>query len=109
MKKLVLTTLLLVLIMAFFIACSSDPNEAIVGTWLCRDTTQSHIFLCELTFDNNGGFIDGDGDRGAFIISGNVLHLDFDDYGRTTLNFRFQGRRLRITSGDDVNIELARQ
>ena len=100
---------LTILTMVLLLACSSNPNEAIIGSWLCRDTSQSHIFLCDLTFDGNGGFIDGDGDRGSFIISGNVLHLDFDDYGRNTFNFQLRGNRLTITSGEDVNIVLARQ
>ena len=99
----------MMLSMSLFITCSSDPHEAIIGNWLCQDTTQPHIFICELTFDNNGGFIDRDCDRGSFVITGDVLHLDFDDYGRTTLNFQFRGKRLIITSGDDVNITLSRR
>ena len=109
MKRL-FSTAVIVLSIAVFMGCSStDPDEAIIGTWLCQDTTQEHIFLCELTFDNEGGFSDRDGDDGAYIISGNVLHLDYEDFQRNTLNFRFQGKRLILTSGDDYYIELARQ
>ena len=109
MKKSILIALLVALSMTLFLACSGDPNEAIVGTWACQDTTQPHIFLCNLTFDGSGNFVDGDGDRGVFVISGNVLHFDYDEYARNTVNFRIRGNRLILTSGDDVNITLSRQ
>ena len=105
MKKLFLAAILA----ALFSGCSSDPGEAIIGTWACRDTSEPHIYLCDLTFYDNDRFTDGDEDMGTFIISGNVLHLDFDDYERTTLNFRLQGNRLTISSGNDINIVLSRQ
>ena len=108
-KKSILTAALAALTMALFSACSGDPNEAIVGTWACQDNSQPHVFLCNLTFDSSGNFVDGDGDGGSFIITGNVLHFDYDEYARNTVNFRIRGNRLILTSGDDVNITLSRQ
>ena len=109
MKRIFLLTILAVLFAIFLAGCRVDPNVVIIGHWECQDDTQDHIFLCSLTFDNIGRFTDADGDSGAFIISGNMLHLDFDDYGRTSVNFTITGRRLTITQGDDVNIRLAKQ
>ena len=108
LKKTLLIVLTLTLLVGFLAACS-NPEKAIVGSWACQDTSQPHIFLCHLTFNDLGGFNDGDGDRGVYVISGNVLHLDYYDYDRFTVNFRFSNSRLVITTDDGILIELTRQ
>ena len=108
MKKLLLILMLMTLVAASVAACSPDPEVAIIGEWRCNDDTVPHIFLCEITFFADGRFVDGDGDVGDFVISGNMLHLDYDLFGRTSLNFSI-GRNLTLTSGDDLRIVLRRQ
>ena len=97
------------LLAMMFAGCQVDPNEAIIGHWECQDDTQSHISICTLIFDRDNRFTDGDGDGGIFIISGNMLHFDFDDYARTSVNFSVSRRRLTITQGEDINITLTKQ
>jgi len=70
--------------------------------------------MCTLSFDENGRFVDGDGDWGDFSISGNSLTLAFDDFTPITVNFElrrnplpFIGDRLILT-GPDLRIVLDR-
>ena len=110
MKRMFIVTLLAAVFVVLFTGCQkADPNEAIIGHWECQDGTQEHIFLCTLIFDGDGRFTDRDGDEGTYIISGDMLHLDFDDYERNSMNFSISGRRLTIKQGNDVNIRLTKQ
>jgi len=74
--------------------------EALVGSWECIDTIFAHVWLCELTFNENGTFIDGDGDTGTFSVNGNQLTLTFDNpiFGSYTVSFIIYDDYLIITS-----------
>ena len=108
MKKRVLSVVLVVVCLALAVGCAGgDPESAIVGSWECRDTTIPHTWVCNLTFDANGRFVDGDGDWGSYTISGNRITFEFDDFHPFTATFRISGDRLRLT-GDDLRLTLHR-
>ena len=95
-------------IMAFSApVANGDANGDIIGDWQCRDATQTHIWMCTLSFSADGRFIDRDGDQGYFRINGNSLTLDFDDYASVTVNFQLRGDRLTLT-GPNLRIVLER-
>ena len=73
-----------------------DLEASIIGTWLCLDETVPHQWICQLTFDENGRFLDKDGDGGTFTIDGNTLTLEFDDFDPITFSFRFRGDELTL-------------
>jgi hypothetical protein len=55
-------------------------TEQLVGRWTCTDASHStHLWYCTLVFDDNGRFIDRDGDAGSFTVTGVTLTLAFDD------------------------------
>jgi len=108
-KRVLSVALAAVLCVALLGACASTPPEqAIVGSWECRDNSQPHIWMCTLTFDADGRFVDGDGDWGSFILSGNTLTFQFDEFGAISVNYRIRGNRLTLT-GDGLNIVLHRR
>jgi len=90
-------------------ASDQGIEAALAGRWECRDTTQPHIWLCLLIFDENGRFVDGDGDEGSFSISGNSLTLQFDQvmFGTHTITFDLSEDQLILT-GDGARIVLHR-
>ena len=100
MKKLILAITIL-LCTAFLAACAGqNPEEAIIGRWICRDSTQPHIWMCELEFREDGTFVDMDGDIGMFFIEGRQLELFFPQFQYSiTVNFRVSRTRLTITEG----------
>jgi len=111
MKKKVLVVVIAALCLALLGACGgAAPEEAIIGTWECRDATVPHVWLCLLTFDESGRFVDRDGDGGSFSIDGNSLTLQFDEamFGTHTVNFNISGNRLTLTE-DGLRIVLNRQ
>jgi len=109
MKKRMLLVVLAILLVVPFAACSSDPPEvAIVGVWECQDTTQPHQWMCSLAFDANGRFLDRDGDAGDFIIDGDSLTLEFDNFGPIAVTFTLRSNRLTLT-GPNLHVVLTRQ
>ena len=87
--------------------CQEYQRQSLVGAWECRDTTTPHFWLCFLIFDESGRFIDGDGDMGWFVISGNNLTLNFDFFDSFTFYFSVTPDQLMI-SGHDVQVLLYR-
>ena len=120
MKRLI--ALLIALMMVFTLAAcgggnggggdTTDPPtpdvHPIVGTWECLDDTQPHLWLCFLVFDEDGRFVDKDGDAGDYIIDGNSLTLEFDAFLPFDFNFSISGDQLTIT-GDGIRVVLTRQ
>ena len=84
------------------------PEQAIIGTWICLDDSVPHQWACELTFDENGRFVDRDGDFGSFTIDGDVLVMEFDDFLPTELGFHIDGDELTLTLGRN-RVVLVRQ
>ena len=105
MKNRVLSLIILSLFcVTMLAACVSDPSEAIVGSWECKDTSQPHDWMCEFSFSANGIFIDYDGDGGNYKISGNELTLEYNHYEPISVKLRFMGRnRLNLQKSDDNN------
>ena len=99
-RKIIALLLIIVLSMALLSACA-DYERAIVDSWECRDTTQDHFWLCEITFTDDGRFVDRDGDTGNWSIDGNTLTLDYDDFDTWSHSMRFSFGEL-ILSGDDI-------
>jgi len=83
------------------------PDVAIIGTWRCLDDTVPHQWMCLLTFDENGRFVDNDGDGGYFTISGNSLTLEFDDFHPITITFRIRGDQMTLSGG--LHVVLTRE
>ena len=108
MKRVISILILVVLATTLLAACSVNPEEAIIGTWRCTDDSQPHIYLCGLTFFENGRFVDKDGHEGYFVIDGDILHLDFDFIGRESINFTI-ARHLTLKFGNELRIVLVRQ
>ena len=109
MKKGLLFVLFAILIVALLGACGGqDPEEAIVGTWQCQDNSQPHQWMCTLTFDARGRFVDADGDAGDFIIDGDSLTLHFDEFMPVELSFQIRSNRLTLT-GEGMRVILERQ
>lgn len=104
MRKRISIVLLAVICVALLGACASvDPNEAIIGSWECRGG-EPHDGWCNFTFESNGRFYDGDGDAGAYRISGTDLILDYDAIGSFTFSFSFSGNdRLTLSTEDASN------
>jgi hypothetical protein len=89
----------------------SPEETALLGTWVCNDGPD-HYWLCTLTFDSNGRFVDRDGDRGRFSVSGNRLTLSFDQYATERMTYRIDGNTLIITrvhEGENYHFYLQRQ
>jgi hypothetical protein len=87
----------------------AEPSEyVLIGTWVCLDDTIPHEWMCRLTFDENGRFVDNDGDWGSFFIDGNFLTLAFDEFYTITFTFHTHGSQLTLTS-PDIHIVLTRQ
>lgn len=108
-KRITVFILVSILGLAVLASCSSQSaEEAIVGTWVCNDNSQEHIWLCGLTFYANGRFTDLDGDSGRWSIFENHLLFDFDDFDAQSMNFDISGRRLTITDYE-LRIILDRQ
>ncbi|MCL2857719.1 MAG: hypothetical protein FWE19_08410 [Oscillospiraceae bacterium] len=72
------------------------PELSLVGRWECRDATIPHNWVCMLIFDENGRFVDRDGDQGYFTIEGRTLTLEFDEHEIVTGVFRVIGDRLLL-------------
>jgi len=112
MKKVLVLAVLGVVCFALLAACGSvDPNEAIIGSWECRDNSQDHAWYCGFTFTSDGRFTDRDGDVGSYTINGNSLTLDFDFYDRHdyTARFNSSGNRLTISDSDNGRVVLHRR
>ena len=109
MKKGLLFVLFAILIVALLGACGGqDPEEAIVGTWQCQDNSQPHRWVCTFTFSADGRFVDRDGDAGDFVIDGDSLTLDFDEFPPIELTFRIRSNRLTLTA-DGLRVILTKQ
>jgi len=107
MKKKLLLILLVMLCVVQLGACA-NPEAAIIGTWECQDDTISHEWMCLLVFDEDGRFVDGDGDGGSFQITRNSLTLEFDGFEAITFSYSIREDQLTIT-GDETNVILIRQ
>ncbi|MCL2843734.1 MAG: META domain-containing protein [Oscillospiraceae bacterium] len=107
MKKKALLVLCALLIMVSLGACA-DPETAIIGTWECLNDSIPHEWMCGLVFDEDGRFVDSDGDRGSFQIARNSLTLEFDDFEAVTFSYRIRGDQLTLT-GDETNVVLTRR
>jgi len=109
MKKKLLIAVIAILCVALLGACGSNPpEEAIIGTWECQDDTIPHSWMCLFTFDENGRFVDKDGDAGDFRIDGDSLTLAFDNFDAITVTFEIRSNRLTLT-GDGIHVRLTRQ
>ena len=114
MKKLI--ALLIALLMVFTLAAcgggsggGTEPDvHPIVGTWECHDTTVPHSWMCLLVFDEDGRFVDKDGDGGTYTIDGNTLTLEFDFFYPISITFNIRGDQLTI-EGDGIRVTLTRQ
>ena len=109
-KKARLLILLAVFGLVMLTSCdNADPEEAIVGTWVCHDTSAPCDFLCLLVFTADGRFTDNDGDDGDFTIAGDQLTITFDGpFYPLTMTFRIRGDRLTLTESGGRR-ELRRQ
>ena len=109
MKKGLLFVLFSILLVALLGACGGQSSEeAIVGTWQCQDTSQPHRWMCTFVFDADGRFVDADGDAGDFVIDGDSLTLNFDDFPSMELTFRIRSNRLTLT-GEGIHVILTKQ
>jgi len=82
------------------------------GRWICTDTDNPHLFLCELVFSDDGRFVDYDGDRGDWWVSDNLLtlHFDEDDYGSLAYSFNLVGNNiLEILIDGEIAVRLHRE
>jgi len=104
LKKILAVVLLVAICAVLFSACGSpDPETAIVGSWRCHNSTIPHEWMCELVFNEDGTFVDRDGDTGTFTVRGNQVTLDFDYFGweiTLTTHFTNNGNRMRITADE---------
>ena len=109
MSKKVLIVVATVLCVALLAACGGGnaAADSIVGTWECRESGCAHDWFCNLVFDENGRFVDGDGDWGDYIIDGDSLTLEFDHFFPFTFNFSISGNRLTFTD-DGARLTLHR-
>jgi hypothetical protein len=56
---------------------NGDADSRFVGAWGCP-LPHTHNFLCDISFSEDGRFIDGDGDEGDYTVVGNTVKLSFD-------------------------------
>ena len=97
-KKLLLAAVLAVLALGLFVGCgSTDPEEALVGTWEYTGGSQDPYWHHYLVFTEGGRFMDNDGDWGDFIIDGNRITFAFDHFFHQTFEFRISGRNLTLS------------
>ena len=109
MKKGLLFVLFAILIVALLGACGGqDAEEAVVGTWQCQDNSQPHAWVCTLVFDADGRFVDADGDAGDFVIDGDTLTLNFDEFMPEEFTFRIRSNRLTLTN-ERIHVILTKQ
>lgn len=78
------------------------PQE-LLGTWICQGGGDRyiHMWVCRLTFNSDGTFMDRDGGRGRFAVRGNYLTLAHDTLGTLPLVFCINGNQLttRVETG----------
>ncbi|MCL2828942.1 MAG: hypothetical protein FWD99_09455 [Oscillospiraceae bacterium] len=107
MKQILFLFLAIVLLVGLA-ACGNNLDAAIVGSWECLDTSIPHQWMCLLIFDENGRFVDADGDEGSFQTRGDALTLNFDAFRPITVSYSIRGNQLTLT-GDGINVVLTRQ
>jgi len=108
-KRMYLIVLALLCVISLAACGGSNPETDIIGTWVCLDDSQPHEWVCTLTFEAGGRFIDRDGDAGTFTIDGDTLTLAFDEFDDFEVTFRLRGNRLTLEEGDDLSVMLTRQ
>ena len=109
-RKIIALLLITALGMALLSACA-DFERAIIGSWECRDSTQDHFWFCELTFTDDGKFVDRDRDTGYWSIDGNALTLDYEYYEYVvTFSMRFSfGELILSHESEDIAVALHRK
>jgi hypothetical protein len=78
----------------------TSEEIALVGTWVCSDSSIIECgWMCLFVFEEDGRFVDRDGDGGRFSIEDGWLVLRFDEYEEVALTFNLVGDTLILADG----------
>jgi hypothetical protein len=92
--------------MVVFTASCGDSNS-LVGSWECRDDSSPHEWLCELTFTEDGRFVDWDGDAGSWSTNDGYLMFDWDEFSVLELSYSLTANVLTLEN-EDMQVRLVR-